>query len=73
MSNTETTHSQITVNGEPHAARGALVSELVAELGLDPRQVAVEINRTIIPRSAYATTALNAGDAVEVVRFIGGG
>ncbi len=74
MSSTVSNSSQITVNGQPHALRTAMsVRELVAELALDPRQVAVELNRVIIPRSQYDTTAVHSGDAVEVVRFIGGG
>jgi sulfur carrier protein len=45
----------------------------MAELALDARKVAVELNRTIVPRSEYATTTLREGDAVEIVSFIGGG
>jgi thiamine biosynthesis protein ThiS len=64
----------LTVNGEPRAFRllGSL-SELVAELGLDARKVAVERNLEIVPRSAYGRTALADGDRIEIVHFIGGG
>ncbi len=64
----------ILVNGE---ARGvpapATVADLLASIGLDARKVAVERNLEIVPRSAYADTELVAGDALEVVHFIGGG
>ena len=73
MPNTASSNLQITVNGTLHLLQGLWLSDLVAELTLDPRSVAVELNRTIIPRSDYATTSLQAGDAVEIVRFIGGG
>ena len=74
MSSTVTADSQITVNGEARpASHLARLSDLVAELGLDARQVAVELNRTIIARSAYEDTPIRGGDAVEIVRFIGGG
>jgi thiamine biosynthesis protein ThiS len=33
----------------------------------------VERNREIVPRSLYAATPLAAGDALEIVHFIGGG
>ena len=46
---------------------------LLARIGLDTRKVAVERNMEIVPRSTYADTALAAGDALEIVHFIGGG
>lgn len=62
------------LNGEPHAVAGIVnVAGLVADLGLDPRKVAVERNLEIVPRSAYARTALVDGDRIEIVHFIGGG
>lgn len=42
-------------------------------LGVDPRAVAVEHNGTILERSAFDTTTLEAGDRVEIVRMVGGG
>ena len=64
----------LTVNGEVHSfGRLASLSDLVAELGLDPRKVAVERNLEIVPRSAYGRTALADGDRIEIVHFIGGG
>ena len=65
---------QISVNGEMRTFEGvADVAALVAELGLDPRKVAVECNLEIVPRSLYGDTALADGDRVEIVTFIGGG
>ena len=64
----------ITVNGEARdVAAPATVADLLAGIGLDTRKVAVERNMEIVPRSAYADTALEAGDALEIVHFIGGG
>lgn len=65
---------KLTVNGEERAFEGvADVAALVTSLGLDLRKVAVELNLEIVPRSVYAATALNDGDRVEIVHFIGGG
>ena len=62
------------LNGEPHAVTGVVdIAGLVAHLGLDARKVAVERNLEIVPRSAYARTALAEGDRIEIVHFIGGG
>ena len=64
----------LTVNGERRTfAALASLLDLVAELGLDARKVAVERNLEIVPRSAYGRTALADGDRIEIVHFIGGG
>ena len=64
----------LTLNGENREFDAALtVSALLAHIGLDTRKVAVERNQEIVPRSAYAQTWLQSGDALEIVHFIGGG
>ena len=52
---------------------GQTVPDLVATLGLGPRRIAVEVNRTVVPRAEYDVTALRDGDAVEIIHFVGGG
>jgi thiamine biosynthesis protein ThiS len=65
---------QVLVNDEPRVlADGATVADLVTALGLGPRRIAVEVNRTIVRRAEYATTTLHDGDVVEVIHFVGGG
>lgn len=65
---------QLTLNGEPYAiAQGHTAADLVEQLGLSGRRIAVEINEQIVPKSQLATTALANGDQVEVVHAIGGG
>ncbi|WP_071873351.1 sulfur carrier protein ThiS [Atopomonas hussainii] len=65
---------QITLNGQAHTLPAALnIAELLAQLGLTGKRVAVERNQEIVPRSAHASTVLAEGDHVEVVHAIGGG
>jgi sulfur carrier protein len=65
---------QIKVNGESRSFGSRLsVAGLAEQLALDPRQVAVERNREIVPRSRYGEVMLSDGDEIEIVRFIGGG
>lgn len=64
---------RIQVNGEDRETQATTVLELVLELSLDPRKVAVERNLEIVPRSLHAATALATGDRVELVQFVGGG
>ncbi len=63
----------ITLNGETRQVAAATVADLLREIGLDTRKVAVERNEEIVPRSRYAEQPLVPGDAVEIVHFIGGG
>lgn len=66
--------SEIIVNGEKRSVpEGLTLAELVHELDLEGRRVAVEVNEEIVPRSRYAEHVLNGGDRVEVVAAIGGG
>jgi len=65
---------EITVNGETvQLPAGSTVAKLVAARGLRPEQVAVEVNREIVPRATHADHALSAGDRVEIVTMVGGG
>ncbi|MEY2943801.1 MAG: sulfur carrier protein ThiS, partial [Pseudomonadota bacterium] len=64
----------IIVNGEPRQVRaGISLSDLAAEIGLDPAKVAVERNRTIVARSTLAAVLIADGDEIEIVHFVGGG
>jgi thiamine biosynthesis protein ThiS len=64
----------LTVNGDSmQVAAGLTLSQLIIQLELDTRKVAVERNLEIVPRSTYDSTRLEAGDRLEIVHFIGGG
>lgn len=65
---------QIRLNGEAHnSAPGVTVAQLLIQTGLAGRQVAIEVNGEIVPRSAHMTHTLRDGDRVEVVHALGGG
>jgi sulfur carrier protein len=65
---------QIYVNGEArHVDSNATIASLIEELGLDPRQLAVERNLELAPRRDHAVTRLAEGDRLEVVTLVGGG
>jgi len=65
---------RLTVNGEARSFDGPIdVLGLIARLGLEPRKVAIERNREIVPKSLYAATLLAEGDRIEIVTFVGGG
>jgi thiamine biosynthesis protein ThiS len=63
----------IQVNGQPREiADGTTVKQLIEQHHLTPEKVAVELNRRLIRTEKY-DTVLRAGDAVEIVTFVGGG
>jgi thiazole synthase len=65
---------QITINGESRGFTGPMsVDALLRTLSLDPRKIAVERNREIVPRSIYGSVLVSDGDKLEIVHFIGGG
>jgi thiamine biosynthesis protein ThiS len=64
----------IQLNGEQRECReGSTLADLVTELGLSGKRIAVEVNRDIIPRDEYATCHLRPSDEIEIVHFVGGG
>jgi thiamine biosynthesis protein ThiS len=64
----------IIVNGESReTAEGATVGELLQELGLSSRFVAVEVNLELVPHAQHAARRLAEGDHLEIVTLVGGG
>jgi sulfur carrier protein len=63
------------VNGSPHVCRNpaATIADLVRELDMEGKRIAVERNGEIVPRSRHSLTPLAAGDHIEVVAAVGGG
>ena len=64
----------IILNGDAHELAAPLtVAQLLAELSIDARRVAVEHNQVVVKRTAFDETLLDEGDEVEIVNFVGGG
>ena len=64
----------VRVNGESRVLpSGSTIADLLRELALDQRRIAVEHNRRVVPRAEHGAARLNHGDAVEIVSFVGGG
>lgn len=63
------------INGKDHddLPDELTVAGLIAHLELPERKIAVERNREVVPKSAYAETALDNHDTLEIIHFIGGG
>jgi thiamine biosynthesis protein ThiS len=64
----------VTINGiSRELTERTTLTELLTRLELRPQQVAVEVNRELVPRTRHATRVLLAGDVVEIVTLVGGG
>jgi len=64
---------RIQLNGEEQEIAALTLQQLVAELGLEVRMIAIEHNREVVPRSCWSTTSIVDDDRIEVVHMIGGG
>lgn len=65
---------QIVVNGEVRQESEPLsVAALLEALAMEPRRVAIELNRQILPRARYGETMLGQDDRLEIVTLVGGG
>ena len=65
---------RLRINGEERTVPGEItVAELLRHLEIDDRQVGVERNRELVPRSRFEATGLVEGDELEIVTFVGGG
>ena len=62
------------VNGEPKAcASHTALPELLEQLNMNPRLVAVEYNGEILHRQFWEETEIQEGDRLEIVTIVGGG
>jgi sulfur carrier protein len=65
---------QVTVNGRAHRFdRPVNVGELLEELQVAGKKVAVERNGAIVPKGLHRQTLLANGDTLEIVVAVGGG
>jgi len=64
----------VRINGaDRRFARPLTFRELVGELGMEGKRIAIERNGEIVPRSRYGELELADGDRLEVVVAVGGG
>lgn len=65
---------KIQLNGESREVGDSTsIADLLEELELDNRFLAVERNKELVPRANHQQTVLAEGDQLEVVTLVGGG
>jgi sulfur carrier protein len=75
MSNASNLNSiSLQVNGEPKTcAPHTPLPQLLEQLNMNPRLVAVEYNGEILHRQFWQETEIQEGDRLEIVTIVGGG
>ena len=63
----------VKVNGMELDIAGQTVTEYLSTTNYDPKRIAVERNGDSVFKSQYDATALEDGDSLEIVSFVGGG
>ena len=64
----------VIVNGENHGlAPDLTITGLLGELGLADKKGAVELNQSVVDKTAWSSTQLHEDDRLEIVHFVGGG
>jgi thiamine biosynthesis protein ThiS len=64
----------INLNGDRfEVASPVTIGQLLAQLEIDARRVAVEHNLVVLKRDAFERTTVREGDEIEIVNFVGGG
>ena len=65
---------ELSINGTTKQLQtSSTIAELVIELDLTGKRIAIERNGEIVPRSLFAHTPLHHGDQLEIVVAVGGG
>ena len=65
---------RLSVNGDDRAlAPGTTVADLVIDLGLEPRGIAVAVDGEVVTRRTWAERRLLGGEQVEVLSIAQGG
>lgn len=64
---------ELIVNGVVETGTPCTIAELVAQKGLAPGALVVELNQQIIKEEQWSVVRLKAGDRLELLSFVGGG
>ncbi|MCA9040026.1 MAG: sulfur carrier protein ThiS [Planctomycetaceae bacterium] len=65
---------RVTINGEERQIDDGLsLAQLIEQLKMNPKFIAVERNRELVPRAVHADCTLEENDQLEIVTLVGGG
>ena len=65
---------EIQLNGKAYPLdQECNIDDFLSKLSIDKTKVAIELNKSVVPKDKYSETKLANKDVVEIVTFIGGG
>ena len=65
---------EIYINQEKKVIDGEIsINDLLSFLEIQNKYIAVEVNKTIIPKSEYKTFIVKDNDKIEIINAVGGG
>lgn len=64
---------QIKINGRVEDIAPCTIDQLVRQKGLKPEALVVEHNLNIVKQAQWSRIALQDGDTLELLSFVGGG
>ena len=65
---------EIQLNGQIHKFETSLsIEQLLNKLSINKKKVAVDLNKSVVPKQKYSSIKIANQDVVEIVTFIGGG
>jgi sulfur carrier protein len=65
---------EIQLNGQIYKFETSLsIEQLLNKLSINKKKVAVELNKSVVPKQKYSSIKIANQDVVEIVTFIGGG
>lgn len=73
MSSSMNIYTTLYINGEARQVRAITLAELIVELGLQDKRLAVELDEILVPKSKHAETALYDEAKIEIIQAVGGG
>ena len=64
----------VKINGEEREVEQFVtLDKLLSDLAIDPKGIAVELNREVVPKSLHPETTIKEDDQIEIIRMTGGG
>lgn len=63
----------IKLNGNNFEINAVTIEQLIKELGLIDKRIAVEVNKNVITKTEHSNYCLKNDDVVEIIRAVGGG
>ncbi|MCK9918855.1 sulfur carrier protein ThiS [Microbacteriaceae bacterium K1510] len=57
----------VIVNGERTEVTAATLAALLTEMDYEFTQLAIAVNRKVVPKKRWAETALESGDTIEII------